>query len=227
MKNRNLIFPILSMMFFVLFSNLLFAQNPVKSFKEDLKWNKATETKTIILDVKKGAKIIEMEFEGNITEGTLEVIAFDPEGNKVAGFSLVATGEENSNVEVEALDWANGEGEAWETKDGETWSTTNSNSNSNSNSNTNSNSDSDGESEISVTSGSGSNSSSVRIKSKSKNKNKNKTSKGYSVVSTSSDSKSAKGMMKKKLSDPIPGNWKIVLTLENVTGNLMADIEQD
>jgi hypothetical protein len=205
-----------NLFFFLFIPFLLSAQNGEKSFQKEFNWENEDKSKTIFIHVKNGAEMLKMDFEGSISQGDLHLTAYDPEGNRVAGFSLMTSGSEGGNVHVETVE-GNG---------------SNSNSNSNSNSGTgsgtssSSSSNSNSDSRVSVTtSSSESGNSTVTVKSKSKNKNKN--GKNYSVTSTTSDSKSAKGIMKKKISDPMPGNWKFVLEVKSVTGYLSAEIDQD
>ncbi len=193
-----------SLLFLLFVPFLLAAQNGVESYQKKIEWQNANETKTIIIDVKSDAKGIQMDFEGNLSEGDFYLTVYDPEGNKAASLSLETSGSQHSDMHVETIQ---GKG-------------------SNSNSNTNSNSDSDSGSNVTVTT-SRDNSSSTTMKSKNKNKNKNKVASAYSSTSTSSDSKGVKGIMKKKISDPMAGNWKFVFEVKGVSGNLSAAIDQD
>lgn len=199
---------------------ITFAQNGVKSFDEDFNWEKASETKTIYVDVEKGAKKVDINFEGEISQGSLHLTAYDPEGNKVAGFTLISSGAENSS-------WVTEEGESRSTPNSKVHVKTSEGSGSNSNSSIHIDSDSDSGSGSSVTVTSSKGETKVKSKSKNKNKNKNKDGKGYSVSTSSSDSKGAKGLMRKMISDPAPGQYKFVLEVVDVTGTLSAEIDQD
>lgn len=190
---------------FFCFPTNMKAQGAVENFEREYNWENTTETKNILIAVKEGSDKLKMKFEGNISEGDLLLTAYDPEGNKVAGFSLETTKSTGTSI-------SSGEGKG---QSGITISK----------------SDSDSENNISIsTSSSGSGNNSVNIsknKSKSKSKSKSKKGKDFSVIATSSGSKRAKGIMNKLITEPQPGEWKIVIEIKNVSGTFDADIEQD
>ena len=193
-------------------------------YKKEFNWNKSSESKTIEVEVKQGADKLSMEFKGKISKGSFNLTAYDPEGNKAAGFSLVCSGENHIHIE-------SGEG---------TTSTIHSGSGSNNHIHVQSNGDktttitteSNGNNQVHVESKGSTNSTVVtrsngKSKSKVKRKSKHKDDGVYSVVSTNTDSKGAKGVMVKTLDNPMPGTWKFELEVEEVTGTLTAEIEQD
>ena len=85
MQNRvfNNLTAILFLFLFIPF--LLNAQNGDRSFEKEFAWENGDESKTIIINVATGAKMIQMDFEGTISDGSLQLTAYDPEGNKVGG----------------------------------------------------------------------------------------------------------------------------------------------
>lgn len=196
-----------------------FGQNGQKSLDRDFNWTDSNDTETVYIKVDKGAEALKMAFNGETTSGSLRITAYDPEGNKVSGLTLNCSTGDHSHVHVHTSD---GHG---------------SHSNSNTNSNTNSNSDSN--SNVNVTTG-GSGSSSVvttttttsasgetKTKRKHKHKHKEKGKGEYTYEVSNSDSKGAKGVMKKKVKNPMAGNWKFVIETEDVSGTMKAKIDQD
>ena len=184
------------------------AQDNLTSLDQEFNWNNEDETKTIYVDIKKGADKIKMHFEGNISQGDLQVTAYDPEGNKVSGFTLVCSNSDSGSTNVQV----------------QTSGGTNVNIGSGTNNNIVVESDTGNTVTVSTT---GKVKSKNKSKSKHKHKNVEKNGKGsYSVTSTSSNNKGAKGVMGKSITDPAPGKWKFVIEVEGVTGSLDAEVEQ-
>lgn len=222
MQTRILSLPIMYLLLFHIFPILLNAQEGVSSYENEFEWNEADKTETILIDVEKGSDVLMMNFVGNISDGELDLTAFDPDGNKAAGFSLVTVVAEGVQVFVESGDGDN----------------VISISNSSSGSSYSSSSDSGSGSNINiVTSGSDASAKSISVsssgKNKSKNKNKDKkkskdkSANGYTVTTTNSDARTSKGVMNKTIIEPAAGQWKIVLKVQNVTGTFIANIDQD
>ena len=188
---------------------LSFGQQERTAFDEDFNWTDATEERTFYIDVKPGANQLKMDFEGKISQGSLNVTAYDPTQNKVAGFSLVCSG----GVVREQI--SNGQN-------------THTMVHSGSGSNTTSTVTADGQSTVTVNTGSAEGTRKVKVKKKQKNRNKSKTKNGksYSVMTTNSDARGAKGVMNKKITNPSPGKWKFVISVSDVSGQLEAEIEQ-
>ena len=222
MQNLEYNHPLINSILLLLFPIFLSAQTSFDSYHKEFDWQKTNASKTILIDVKNGTKLLEMDFEGNITEGDLHVTVYDPEGNRVTGFSLVTSDSDGEDIHIESSDGNSN------------ISITNTNSNSNSNSNSDSGSK---VSVVSSASSSGYRNVSVESKSKNKgknkgkgknkNKNKNKDSTEYTVSANDSESKTAKGIMHKQILTPMSGKWKFVIEIKNVSGTMSADIEQD
>ncbi len=214
MKNLFLITPIAFL--FLMFSSpmMTMGQNAKRSIDENFSWDTSNETKTIYMKVDNGARKITMDFDGHISEGAFNLTAYDPEGNKVGGFSLVCSSGEGTHVHVDVT-----EGNHQHTHvhtDGN--STHSSHSDSNHGSNTRSTSSTTTTTEVT---------SDGKLKTKSKSKSKKKGKGEYSYSSSNSDSKGSKGVMKKTISDPDAGKWKFVLEASKVTGTLTARVTQD
>jgi len=192
------------------------AQSNRGSIDEDFNWNASDESKTLYVKVKPGADKLTMNFDGRISEGAFFMTAYDPEGNKVGGFSLVCSGENDVNINIDVAE--NGSTRTEVHTDGHSHTHVNTNTNNNSNirstttTTTTTTRTTDGEEK-------------TKVKSKSKQKSKQKGTR--ESIHTDSDGKGSKGVMKKTISDPIAGNWKFVLEAKAVTGTLSAKIDQD
>lgn len=179
------------------------AQQVVQSIEEEFVWDNANETKTLYVGVRDGSPRLKINLEGNITQGKLIVTAHDPEGNKVAGFSLKTSDAKGYEVSVGSS-----------TEEGTT-------------STIESSSDSDSGETATLSSMKVKKKRKVISKSKSKSRGKNRSGKSYSKTLTSTDSKGAKGVMNKTLTDPMVGRWKIELEVVEVSGSLKAEVSQD
>ncbi len=210
MKNRkSFILSILLLIFLGTSFNLM-AQGGQKKLAQEFEWKETNKKETIKINVEKGAEKLTMDLKGWISEGSFNLTVYDPEGNKTGWFSLVSSGEGGSHVRVE----------------------TNNDSNSNSNTNTNTNTNGSGSNVTVTTTTTTTNSSDgdyvVKRKSKNKSKSKKKDKKGnYSYSMTDSDDKKSKGVMRKSISDPSPGIWKLVFEVEDATGELTAIVDQE
>ena len=219
MQNQNSFFAFFLTGLIILLPTLISSQKGVANFDDEFTWSKKSTTETIYIDVKKGADALALVFEGSITEGDLDLIAYDPDGNKVAGFSLETAGSNGVQVFVET---GQSDNELSITTHGENGASTISYG-----SNIDIKTDSDGESKSYTIRTGPKDKKKKKNKNKNKNKNKDKTSKSYTVTSTSEGSQNAKGVMTKVITDPMPGQWKIVMDINNVTGELSAKIDQD
>ena len=196
-----------------------FGQQVQYEFDQEFNWSDATEEKTFYIDVKSGSSHLKMDFEGKISQGNLDLTAFDPDNNKVAGFSLVCSSGEETGSSSSISVGRN--------------SNSNSNPNSDSNAGSGSNSSStttvtaNGQSTVTMSTGASEGASSAKVKRKHKDKNKAKNGTSYSTATTNSDARGAKGVMNKKITDPSPGRWKFVISVSGVSGNLEAEIEQE
>ncbi len=208
MKNRkSFILSILLLIFLGTSFNLM-AQGGQKKLAQEFEWKETNKKETIKINVEKGAEKLTMDLKGWISEGSFNLTVYDPEGNKTGWFSLVSSGEGGSHVRVET------------------------NNDSNSNSNTNTNTNGSGSNVTVTTTTTTTNSSDgnyvVKRKSKNKSKSKKKNKRGnYSYSMTDSDDKKSKGVMRKSISDPSPGIWKLVFEVEDATGELTAIVDQE
>lgn len=210
---------VLALFFIAGLPTMTIAQDGDKSFEKDFDWKAANETKTFYVNVQKGSDRLKMNFSGRISEGAFMMNAYDPEGNKVGGFSLVCSGADGTHVHVNVTD---GEVGHTHVHEGHGENGTNININTNGSNTTTvttttttTTSDDDDEYH-------------VKAKSKKKRKKKGKN-KNYQYSTTSSDgsSKESKGVMKKTFSEPMPGKWKFVLEAKEVTGKVTADVRQE
>jgi len=147
-----------------------------------------------------------LNLDGVIKKGTLEVTLFNPKGEKIPGFLLVCDETEGHNVSMNIS-----VGDDDEVEQSTAVSTTTSRSSSAASASSAAKADQ-------ASKATSSNSMSISSSSKSST---------YSHTSTDRDSKGAKGVMNKIISDPEPGVWKIVISLKDVTGTLKVDVDQD
>ncbi len=189
---------IISMVLFIIPLSSL-AQKAHTSIDEEYEWTAESKTETLYVDVKKNSTSLVMSFAGAIEKGTLEVKVYNPDGDKIPGFILLSEEYDDGKVSVNISTGENQKG----TQTTTTTSTSTGKSTS-----------------ITTTSGSGVGASS--------NVTVGKSSEGssYAVSSSSSNSKGAKGVMNRILSDPEPGKWKLVISVKDVTGKLDVAIVQ-
>ena len=176
-----------------------YGQKVPTSIDEEFEWKDANKTQTLYLDVKKKSTSLLMSFAAAIEKGTLEVTVFDPDGEKYPGFLLLSEKSDDTGVSIEVSSGKNDTGVQTSTSTSSGGTSTS----------------------ITTTSTSGVGSSS--------NVTVGKSSLGstYAISSSGGNSKGAKGVMSKVLSDPEPGKWKLVISLKNVTGKLDVALEQE
>ncbi|MFK7808897.1 MAG: hypothetical protein AB8F74_13920 [Saprospiraceae bacterium] len=204
---RRLFFLVVPLCFLLFSTTVSNAQKGVKGLDETFTWSEASETKTILIDIKEGARKLKMNFEGEIKTGDLVVTAYDPDGNKAAHLSLICSKGKNTYIHIDIPD-EGGTG-----------------SNSSSNSDSNSSTTSEGTS-VTVTTTTTTEDGDKKRKHKHKNKVKNKKSKSNTRVSTDSNSEGSKGIMHKNIVNPDAGTWKLIIKTERVSGELEASVKQ-
>ena len=177
-----------------------FAQKAPKSIQENYNWKEATKSETLYIDLEKKSESMMLNLDGVIKKGTLEVTLYSPKGEKIPGFLLLCDGTEGHNVSMNIS-----VGEDDDVEQSTSTSTTTSRTSSSSSANSASKASS---------------SSNVSIGSSSKTST-------FSQSSTNHNSKGAKGVISKVISDPEPGIWKIIISLKDVTGTLKVDVAQD
>lgn len=188
--------------FLSMFPQMGAAQKAEYSVDKEFKWKDANKSMTILFDIQKKSSILAMSFAGAIEKGTLEVTIVDPKGEKIPGFMLVSgiAYKDSSEIRISV-----GEGETkilTTNKDGSVVSTTTSTSPSSASANASASSSTSG---IGISSAGNS----------------------YAHYNSTAGGQGAKGVMNKVLSDPLPGKWKVLIELKNVTGGLNVAIDQD
>jgi hypothetical protein len=160
-------------------------------------WDGEDQSETIYISIKKESASMIVNLVGTVKKGKLEVSLISPDGEKIPGFLLVSDGSSDESLFEEAS--------------GTNQVTTSASS------------------VTSTTVSTSSTSSSTRIGSSGKKngKGKNNTTDSY-VYSTSEDLfGEAKGVMNKVITNPTPGNWKVVISAKKVNGKLVVSIDQD
>jgi hypothetical protein len=175
------------------------AQKTHNAIDKEFDWKDENKTETYYLDVKKKSNTLLMSFAGAIDEGSMEVTVFNPSGEKIPGFHLICEDNNKNGVSVSMSTGKDAK---------KTRSTTS-------------------------TSSSGTSTSRVSTTTSKTSTSSNDTSgelssgNSYEYSSTNSDSKGAKGVVTKVLSDPMPGKWKLVISVKDVTGKLDVEIDQE
>lgn len=59
--------------------------------KKTITWNRSYGERTFTFEVKKGTKLLTMNFEGEISEGAMKLSLKNPKGYKLSGFSLLTS----------------------------------------------------------------------------------------------------------------------------------------
>ncbi|MBI9067699.1 MAG: hypothetical protein JEZ09_10435 [Salinivirgaceae bacterium] len=197
---------------------------------ETIKWNqKTSKTETIEFEVKKGVEELEMNFEGNISQGSLKLTLRNPKGYKASGFSLLSSGSKHSPSSRESIS-AKADKELSEERERAEKSKSSSYSSSSSSSSKSSSSASSSSSSTSVSYDSDSDTGvSIDVNVTKDNGDEKKTNikrRDKSVVKTESNEEGARGVMKKTIKKPESGIWIVSIELENVKGELSAKIAE-
>ena len=176
----------------------LTAQKVHTSIDKEFEWIDKSKNETLFIDVKKKSSNLLISMAGAIEKGILEVNVFNPDGDKIPGFSLVSDGSEAAEVSV---------GYSTGDNPGTQITTTTSSSGSTTSITT-------------TPAPSAGSSSNVAIGSDTKGNS-------YAVSTSTRDSKGAKGVMNKILPNPKPGKWKVIIVAKHVTGKLNIAFDQE
>ena len=174
-----------------------------KNIRKSYEWDDETKTETLTFNVPEKSNSLHFNFVGSISEGSLEITAWDPAGEKFRGFSLKSNGTDDDKSTI-----------IISTKTGKR-------------SNTVSVDKSDGVSSTSSSTSRSTSSSSSSSSGSSSSAIGDSGDNSYSYVSSSSNQSGAKGVMNKTITDPVAGNWKLEIKVKGVSGELSIIIDQD
>ncbi len=184
--------------------------NAQKEINKEFTFTKASKEENFTFKVDDNSKKVIINFEGEISQGSLRIKITDPNGNKVSGFSLVCSGSINT-------------GSAY-SSGSNSRSRNRSRSRSRSSSSSSSSSGSSSSSNVSVNSTDGDVSISVDIGDSDTIKIKNSKTHIYTYQSTVSDDGEARGVINKEIKNPTPGIWKFSIQPKNTSGKLTGKI---
>jgi methionine-rich copper-binding protein CopC len=175
------------------------AQKEKAGVNKEFTFDETSKTESFTFAVNEGTKELKINFEGNISEGSLKVKITDPDGNKISGFSLKSSKSKNESYS----------------------------SSSSSNSNSQSSSRSSSSSRASASSRSSASTSvtvdvndadSVIITETDIN------SHIYTTQKTETNNSRARGVLNKTITNPTQGVWKFSIYPDDASGKLSAKI---